>query len=188
MCTIVTMSSTQKSKEPFCRTCCVESYGSMPLDCTFPIVKDFPGLGTCQTDTQPIRRNWLLDPRVHQHPFKAWRRKRSGTKISCTSKGMERWATAPCWYNIILFNRIGYLLYQRVQDVLHDANHCEKSSSKLFEERCSIFAAKKVTNQPKPEGFFTQTNRRKITAKNPNWNPELGPQLELQTLPHFTAV
>jgi len=68
-------------------------------------------------------------------------------------------------YDIII---LGYLLYQRVQDVLHDANHCEKSSSKLFEERCSIFAAKKVTNQPKPEGFFTQTNRRKITAKNPN--------------------
>ena len=29
--------------------------------------------GTCQTDTQPIPRNWLLDPRVLQHPFKAFR-------------------------------------------------------------------------------------------------------------------
>ena len=68
MCKIASMSSSQKSKEPFCRTYCVQSCGS-----------NFPGLGTrqtnTQTDIQPISRNWLLDPRVHQHPFKAWQRK-----------------------------------------------------------------------------------------------------------------
>ena len=41
--------------------------------------QNFLGLGTrqtnTQTDIQPIPRNWLLDPRVHQHPFKAWQRK-----------------------------------------------------------------------------------------------------------------
>ena len=54
MCTIVSMRSTQKSKERFCRTCCVKSCGSMLLDCTCPIVKNFPGLGTRQTDTQKL--------------------------------------------------------------------------------------------------------------------------------------
>ena len=34
---VVNMSSTQKSKEPFCRTYCVQSCGSMLLDCTCPI-------------------------------------------------------------------------------------------------------------------------------------------------------
>ena len=39
MCKIVSMSSSQKSKEPFCRTYCVQSCGSMLLDCTCPIAK-----------------------------------------------------------------------------------------------------------------------------------------------------
>ena len=153
--------------------------------------QNFPGLGTrqtdTQTDTQPIPRIWLSDPRefpgyTNTHSKPSREENEVVRKFHAQAKGIEP-LRPDIWYKIL-----GYLLYQRVQDVLHDANHCEKSSSKLFEERCSIFAAKKVTNQPKPEGFFTQTNRRKITAKNPNWNPELGPQLELQTLPHFTAV
>ena len=43
MCTIVSMSSTEKSKERFCRTCCVKSCGSMLLDCTSVRLSKFPG-------------------------------------------------------------------------------------------------------------------------------------------------
>ena len=42
------MESRQKSKELFCRSYCVESCGSMLLDCICPIIRNFRKLrGTC---------------------------------------------------------------------------------------------------------------------------------------------
>ena len=154
MCTIVSMSSTQKSKDAGPVASKVVEACSRTAHVRF---QNFPGLGTrqtdSQTDTQPIPRNWLLDPRVHQHPFKAWRKKWSGTKFSCTSKGMQRWATAPCWYMISYNWLLGYLLYHRVQDVLHQPGSKTTTRNPLpnYSERRTSCLQR--TTQAQPQGL-----------------------------------
>ena len=61
---------------------------------------------------------------------------------------------------------IEYLLYQRVQDVLHQPNHYENDPLPNFSEKCTFSAKKQPTNlNPKA---YTQTNKQKSLHGTPN--------------------
>ena len=142
MYTIVSMSSTQKSKEPlqnllhrkFVEACSWTAHVQLSK---FPGPRHSPD--RYATDSQKL----TFGPGAHQHPFKAWRRKWGGTKISCTSKGMGM--VSHC-ARLIYNNIIGYLLYQRVQDVVHQPNHYEKVLFQTVLKDAHLSAKKPPTN------------------------------------------
>ena len=125
--------------------------------------QNFPGLGTrqtdTQTDTQPIPRNWLLDPRVHQSiPIQSLvkQMKWYGNFMHKQRHGLVRHCA------LLIYNINGYLLYRRVQDVLHQPNHYEKILFPTILKDAHLFC-KETTNQPQPQGL-NPNQQAKVTA------------------------
>ena len=127
-----------------------------------------------------------------QYPFKAWQRKWSGTKISCTGKGMERWAIAPCWFNKKDFDICcidGFRMFYINQTTT------KMSSSKLFLIfwNMSIISGKKqLTNlNPKVWTCLNPNQQAKVIAWQPNhvnWYSELPKAIPSFTRPGFVVL
>ena len=63
---------------------------------------------------------------------------------------------------LLIYNINGYLLYRRVQDVLHQPNHYEKVLFPTILKDAHLFC-KETTNQPQPQGLNPNQQAR-VTA------------------------
>ena len=124
--------------------------------------QNFPGLGTRQTDTQtdtqkltfgspgtPIPSQSLVKQMKWYENF--MHKQRHGLVSHCA---------------LLIYNINGYLLYRRVQDVLHQPNHYEKILFPTILKDAHLFC-KETTNQPQPQGL-NPNQQAKVTAGTPN--------------------
>ena len=115
--------------------------------------QNFPGLGTRQTDTQKLTFGSPGTPIPIQSLVKQMKwyenfihKQRHGLVNHCA---------------LLIYNINGYLLYRRVQDVLHQPNHYEKVLFPTILKNAHLFC-KETTNQPQPQGLNPNQQARVI--------------------------